>query len=154
MNNLNYIQNNKNNINYNNNVQDNNLANKVRYNNYVNNINPQINYIPQQNKIAMLHKCNGYPVNILTEQNDSSINLLKKKENPALLPPNIRSLNNNQNNNFICCVHHSQLPINYQDKDPRNYQGMPPCMLSSIIPAGKPSHLLAPLNIFASEYDE
>ena len=154
MNNLNYIQNNKNNINYNNYVQDNNLANKVRYNNYVNNINPQINYIPQQNKIAMLHKCNGYPVNILTEQNDSSINLLKKKENPALLPPNIRSLNNNQNNNFICCVHHSQLPINYQDKDPRNYQGMPPCMLSSIIPAGKPSHLLAPLNIFASEYDE
>ena len=135
-------------------AQDNNLANKVRYNNYVNNINPQINYIPQQNKIAMLHKCNGYPVNILTEQNDSSINLLKKKENPALLPPNIRSLNNNQNNNFICCVHHSQLPINYQDKDPRNYQGMPPCMLSSIIPAGKPSHLLAPLNIFANEYDE
>jgi hypothetical protein len=47
-------------------------------------------------------------------------------------------------------VHHSQLPINYQEKDPRNYQGMPPCMLSSIIPAGKPSHVVAPLNVFDS----
>jgi len=46
-------------------------------------------------------------------------------------------------------VHHSQLPVNYQEKDPRNYQGMPPYMLSSIIPSRKPSHAV---NIFVNLY--
>ena len=82
------------------------------------------------------------------------INPLKKKENPALLSPNSQLLKNKTNNNFVCCINHSQLPVNYQDKDPKNYQGMPPFMFSSIIPAGKPSHVLAPLNIFANEYTE
>ena len=58
--------------------------------------------------------------------------------------------NSNDVKAFVCCVHHSQLPVNYQEKDPRNYQGMPPCMLTSIIPAGKPSHVVAPLNVFDS----
>ena len=50
--------------------------------------------------------------------------------------------------------HHSQLPVNfYQEKDPRNYQGMPPCMLTYIIPEGKPRHVVAPLNIFGNYID-
>ena len=81
------------------------------------------------------------------------VNPLKKKENPSLLPPNIELLKNN-NNNFVCCVNHSQLPINIQERDPKNYQGMPPCMLSNVIPAGKPSHVVAPLNIFANDFNE
>jgi len=81
------------------------------------------------------------------------VNPLKKKENPSLLPPNIDLLKNN-NNNFVCCVNHSQLPINIQERDPKNYQGMPPCMLSNVIPAGKPSHVVAPLNIFANDFNE
>ena len=75
---------------------------------------------------------------------------LKKKENPALLPPNFE-LVKNKDNAFVCCVHHSQMPVTSQEKDPRNYQGMPPCMMASIIPAGKPSHVVAPLNIFEND---
>jgi hypothetical protein len=107
-------------------------------------------------------KINDNKINI--EQNEKEIkenikpetipiNPLKKKENPALLPPDIELVKQN-NNNFVCCINHSQLPFNLEEKDPRNYQGMPPCMLSSIIPAGKPSHVLAPLNIFANEYTD
>ena len=93
------------------------------------------------------HKC--YLLNSKLEQNNIPSNPLKKKENPALLPPNFELLKNKENN-LVCCVHHSQIPVTNQEKDPRNYQGMPPCMLSSIVPAGKPSHVLAPLNIFAN----
>ena len=57
----------------------------------------------------------------------------------------------NKDNAFVCCVHHSQMPVTSQEKDPRNYQGMPPCMMASIIPAGKPSHIVAPLNIFDND---
>ena len=123
------------------------------------NVNPPNENQVIQNEMKLEeHKCNVYPLNAQVEQNNIPVNPLKKKENPALLPPNFELLKNNENygnnNNFVCCVHHSQLPVNYQEKDPRNYQGMPPCMLSSIIPAGKPSHVLAPLNIFANEYTE
>ena len=134
-------------------LRDNNINN-------VNNFQPQYENenIPQQNqeiqdKINVEHNCNIYPPNTQFEQNENNhvpINPLKKKENPALLPPNYELLKN-KDNNFICCVHHSQLPVNSQEKDPRNYHGMPPCMLSSIIPAGKPSHVVAPLNIFNNE---
>jgi len=93
-------------------------------------------------------------LNLIDHNKCTHVNPLKKKENPALLPPSIEFLKNNEINNFVCCVHHSQQPVNYQDKDPKNYQGMPPCMLQSIIPAGKPSHVVAPLNIFANEYTE
>ena len=142
--------------------------NKIIEDNNVNNIPPQIeNNIPQEienkgisnevisNQIIPNQENiqnNIYPLN--SQQNNIPTNPLKKKENPALLPPNYELLKNKANNNFIYCINHSQLPINYQDKDPKNYQGMPPCMLSSIIPAGKPSHVLAPLNIFANEYTE
>ena len=130
------------------NIEDNNNINNT---NNMNNINYNENNV-QEIKNQVEHKC--YPLNYQMEQNNIPINPLKKKENPALLPPNFELLKNKENNNFVCCVHHSQLPINYQEKDPKNYQGMPPCMLSSIIPAGKPSHVLAPLNIFANEYTE
>ena len=119
------------------------------------NANPQNVNQEIQNEMNVEHKCNTYPLNAQLDPKNIPVNPLKKKENPALLPPNFELLkNNNENNNFVCCVHHSQLPVNYQEKDPRNYQGMPPCMLSSIIPAGKPSHVVAPLNIFANEYTE
>jgi len=134
-------------------IQDNNVNN-------VNNFPPQYQNenIPQQNQVIqdqvnVEHNCNIYPPNTQFEQNENihvAVNPLKKKENPALLPPNYEVLRN-KDNNFVCCVHHSQLPVNFQEKDPRNYQGMPPCMLSSIIPAGKPSHVVAPLNIFNNE---
>jgi hypothetical protein len=101
------------------------------------NIQENINQIDKESKTI---------INPSTSQNHPT-NPLKKKENPALLPPNYELLKNKENS-IICCINHSQLPFNYQDKDPKNYQGMPPCMLSSIIPAGKPSHVLAPLNIF------
>ena len=87
---------------------------------------------------------------IIDHSKCTHVNPLKKKENPALLPPNIELLKNKENNNFVCCVHHFQQPDFYQDKDPKNYQGMPPCMLASIVPAGKPSSVLKPLNIFSS----
>ena len=117
------------------------------------NINPpQIeNNIPQEisNQINQENNLkNNSPLN--SQQNNIPTNPLKKKENPALLPPNSELLKNKANNNFVCCINHSQLPVNYQDKDPKNYQGMPPCMLSSIIPAGKPNHVRPPLNIFAN----
>ena len=57
----------------------------------------------------------------------------------------------NKDNAFVCCVHHSQMPVTSEEKDPRNYQGMPPCMMANIIPAGKPSHIVAPLNIFDND---
>ena len=112
-----------------------------------NNIENKENIDINVNKVDIEHKC--YPLNANVEQNNVVVNPLKKKDNPALLPPNIELLNN-QGNNLVCCVQHSQLPINVQEKDPRNYQGMPLCMLSSIIPAGKPSHVLAPLNLFSN----
>jgi len=115
-----------------------------------NNIPPQIeNNIPPEEPENIENKNNINPLD-RQQQSNMPMNPLKKKENPALLPPNNELLKNNGNNTFVCCVNHSQLPVNYQEKDPRNYQGMPPCMLSSIIPAGKPSHVLAPLNIFNS----
>ncbi len=132
--------------------------NEIQENINVNINPPNENQVIQNEMKLEEHKCNVYPLNAQVEQNNIPVNPLKKKENPALLPPNFELLKNNENygnnNNFVCCVHHSQLPVNYQEKDPRNYQGMPPCMLSSIIPAGKPSHVLAPLNIFANEYTE
>ena len=96
------------------------------------------------------HNCELAPLNEQIKEERKPCNPLKKKENPALLPPNFE-LVKNKDNTFVCCVHHSQMPVTSQEKDPRNYQGMPPCMMSSIIPAGKPSHIVAPLNIFAND---
>ena len=115
------------------------------------NIPPNNENIPQEVPNNNDNQINNLPLNNETQQKHIPVNPLKKKENPALLPPNSELLNTNTNNNFICCVNHSQLPVSYQEKDPRNYQGLPPCMLSSIIPAGKPSHVLAPLNLFSEE---
>ena len=94
--------------------------------------------------------CEVIPLNEQIKEERKPCNPLKKKDNPALFPPNFE-LVKNKDNAFVCCVHHSQMPITFQEKDPRNYQGMPPCMMSSIIPAGKPSHIVAPLNIFAND---
>jgi hypothetical protein len=96
------------------------------------------------------HNCQVPPLNEQIKEERKPCNPLKKKENPALLPPNFE-LVKNKDNAFVCCVHHSQMPITYQEKDPRNYQGMPPCMMANITPAGKPSHIVAPLNIFAND---
>ena len=132
------------------NIDDNNIINnEINNNNDNNNIPLQKENIhqeiPNQENIG---NNNLILNNIIIEENNKPSNPLKKKENPALLPPNYELLKNKENINFVCCVNHSQLPVNDKEKDPRNYQGMPPCMLSSIIPAGKPSHVLAPLNIF------
>ena len=127
------------------NIEEKNTNNIPQINNNI--IQEIPNQINQENTIN-----NICPLN--PQQNNVPTNPLKKKENPALLPPNPELLKNKANNTFVCCINHSQMPVNYQDKDPKNYQGMPPCMLSSIIPAGKPSHVLAPLNIFANEYTE
>ena len=96
------------------------------------------------------HNCQVVPLNEQIKEERKPCNPLKKKENPALLPPNFE-LVKNKDNVFVCCVHHSQMPVTYQEKDPRNYQGMPPCMMANITPAGKPSHIVAPLNIFAND---
>ena len=109
------------------------------------NVNEQnnINNIDENNE----HNCPVKPLNEQIKEERKTVNPLKKKENPALLPPNFE-LVKNKDNAFVCCVQHSQMPVTSQEKDPRNYQGMPPCMMASIIPAGKPSHIVAPLNIF------
>ena len=122
--------------------------NEIRENENIedNNIN-QENNLDENNNI---HNCQVPPLDEQIKQERKPCNPLKKKENPALLPPNFE-LVKNKDNAFVCCVHHSQMPVTSQEKDPRNYQGMPPCMMAFIIPAGKPSHTLAPLNIFAND---
>ena len=126
-------------INTNLNSNENNKESDIKEN------NNEINNLEENNE----HNCQVVP---LTEQIKQRIpcNPLKKKENPALLPPNFE-LVKNKDNAFVCCVHHSKMPVTSDEKDPRNYQGMPPCMMSEIIPAGKPSHIVAPLNIFAND---
>ena len=118
-----------------------------------NNINENEENINEKNINAdenNVHNCPVKPLNEQIKEERRPINPLKKKENPALLPPNFE-LVKNKDNAFVCCVHHSQMPVTSQEKDPRNYQGMSPCMMASIIPAGKPSHIVAPLNIFDND---
>ena len=126
-------------INTNLNSNENNKDSDVKEN------NNEINNLEENNE----HNCQVVP---LTEQIKQRIpcNPLKKKENPALLPPNFE-LVKNKDNAFVCCLHHSKMPVTSDEKDPRNYQGMPPCMMAEITPAGKPSHIVAPLNIFAND---
>ena len=120
-------------------------SNENKENEIIQENNNEINNLEEKNE----HNCQVVP---LTEQIKQRVpcNPLKKKENPALLPPNFE-LVKNKDNAFVCCVHHSKMPVTSDEKDPRNYQGMPPCMMSEIIPAGKPSHIVAPLNIFAND---
>ena len=127
-------------INTNLNSNENNKENEMTKEN-----NNEINNLEENNE----HNCQVAP---LTEQIKQRVpcNPLKKKENPALLPPNFE-LVKNKDNAFVCCVHHSKMPVTSDEKDPRNYQGMPPCMMAEVIPAGKPSHIVAPLNIFAND---
>jgi len=74
---------------------------------------------------------------------------LKKKENPALLPPNQNDLMGTFSNpNFVCCMHHNQGVFNVEEQDPRAFKNMPPCMLNNIVPAGKPTKKNIPLNLF------
>jgi hypothetical protein len=126
-------------INTNLNSNENNKESDIKEN------NNEINNLEENNE----HNCQVVP---LTEQIKQRIpcNPLKKKENPALLPPNFE-LVKNKDNAFVCCLHHSKMPVTSDEKDPRNYQGMPPCMMAEITPAGKPSHIVAPLNIFAND---
>ena len=126
-------------INTNLNSNENNKESDIKEN------NNEINNLEENNE----HNCQVAP---LTEQIKQRVpcNPLKKKENPALLPPNFE-LVKNKDNAFVCCVHHSKMPVTSDEKDPRNYQGMPPCMMAEITPAGKPSHIVAPLNIFAND---
>ena len=121
------------------------INNENKENEIIQENNNEINNLEEKNE----HNCQVVP---LTEQIKQRVpcNPLKKKENPALLPPNFE-LVKNKDNAFVCCVHHSKMPVTSDEKDPRNYQGMPPCMMSEIIPAGKPSHIVAPLNIFAND---
>ena len=104
----------------------------------------------EKNNMNVNHNCPVIPLEDKIKEERKPVNPLKKKENPALLPPNF-DLVKDKDNTFVCCVHHSQKPVTSQEKDPRNYQGMPPCMMANIIPAGKPSHIVAPLNIFDND---
>ena len=104
----------------------------------------------EKNNMNVNHNCPVIPLEDKIKEERKPVNPLKKKENPALLPPNF-DLVKDKDNTFVCCIHHSQKPVTSQEKDPRNYQGMPPCMMASIIPAGKPSHIVAPLNIFDND---
>ena len=136
------------------NDEDKNINGINNINDNMNNNEPKFyNNIPQKIQIEENVDNNINPQTSQLQQNIVPSNPLKKKENPALLPPNYGLLKNKENN-FICCINHSQLPFNSQEKDPRNYQGMPPCMLAPIIPAGKPSHVLAPLNIFSNNQND
>ena len=74
--------------------------------------------------------------------NQSGSTLLKKKENPALFAPG------QINNGFVCCLHHSKEYFTTEDKNPKNFNSMPPCMLASVIPAGRPTKKNEPLNLF------
>ena len=51
------------------------------------------------------------------------------------------------NPNFVCCMHHNQGLFNVEDQDPRAFKNMPPCMMSNIVPAGKPTTKNVPLNL-------
>ena len=73
----------------------------------------------------------------------SGASLLKKKENPALYAPGQIT------NGYVCCLHHSKEMFSTEDKDPRNFKCMPPCMMESITPAGKPTRKEEALNLFA-----
>ena len=127
-------------INTNLNSNENNKENEMTKEN-----NNEINNFEENNE----HNCQIVLLNEQIKQR-KPCNPLKKKENPALLPPNFE-LVKNKDNAFVCCVHHSKIPVTSDEKDPRNYQGMPPCMMAEITPAGKPSHIVAPLNIFAND---
>ncbi|MCQ2819693.1 MAG: hypothetical protein MJ252_20705 [archaeon] len=70
--------------------------------------------------------------------------LLKKKENPALYAPGTIT-----SNGYVCCLHHSKELFTTEDKDPRNFKCMPPCMMESITPAGRPTKKEEALNLFA-----
>ena len=72
----------------------------------------------------------------------NTMSRLKKKENPALLPPSETWPG------FVCCMHHSKEQFNITEKDPRTYTNMPPCMMRTITPAGLPMKKSIPLNIF------
>ena len=99
-----------------------------------------------------LFKQNTGSLNYNTMESTMKSGKLKKKENPALLPPNHDQLMDTfSNKDFVCCVHHNQGPFNVEDQDPREFQNMPPCMLNNIIPAGKPTTKNVPLNLFSQE---
>ena len=69
----------------------------------------------------------------------------KLKQKESNLPLNTAG---QTNNGFVCCVHHSKEYFNTEDKDPRNYEFLPPCMLASVVPAGKPYKKEEPLYLF------
>lgn len=99
-------------------------------------------------------KNSSCPVCVSSKKNFHTYNLLKAKENPALLPPNSELIKTAaETNGFVCCKHHSQIPLNCQERDPRYYQGMPPCMMDYVIPAGVPSSVVEPLNLFTFSGD-
>ena len=110
------------------------------------------NYNNQNNNIPNLcpychNKTNSSQFNTM----EGTLKTLKKKENPALLPPNQNDfMGTFSNPNFVCCMHHNQGPFNVEDQDPRAFQNMPPCMLNNIVPAGKPTTKNIPLNLFSN----
>ena len=85
--------------------------------------------------------CNNTMMKTMTSPNNT-MSRLKKKENPALLPPS------EVFPGFVCCMHHSKEQFNIQEKDPRTYSNMPPCMMTTITPAGLPMKQSKPLNLF------
>ncbi len=106
----------------------------------------------KENNICPYCKQNTGSLNYNTMESTMKSGKLKKKENPALLPPNHDQLMDTfSNKDFVCCVHHNQGPFNVEDQDPREFQNMPPCMLNNIIPAGKPTTKNVPLNLFSQE---
>ena len=110
------------------------------------------NYNNQNNNIPNLCPyCNNKTNSSQFNTMEGTLKTLKKKENPALLPPNQNDfMGTFSNPNFVCCMHHNQGPFNVEDQDPRAFQNMPPCMLNNIVPAGKPTTKNIPLNLFSN----
>ena len=103
--------------------------------------NPEINdQNPNETAENTCPSCHTLGKTMSTANN--TISKLKKKENPALLAPA------EVFNGFVCCMHHSKEQFTIADKDPRSYTNMPPCMMNSIVPAGKPMNKSKPLNLF------
>ena len=98
---------------------------------------------PNQNETAenTCPYCNNTIMKTMTSPNNT-MSRLKKKENPALLPPS------EVFPGFVCCMHHSKEQFNMKEKDPRTYTNMPPCMMNTITPAGLPMKKSKPLNLF------
>ena len=103
----------------------------------------------QQHDVEMNNKCACPHCNtpLVVNSCEKGHVMLKKKENPALMPKELTKQDNKEAP-FICCMHHSKQEFDIKEKDPRSYTGMPPCTMAGVAPAGRPVPKSKPLNLF------